>query len=174
MSFIWVVAFIALLTIDPAGGASCDSVADIVESAKTLTKNTALGGHLAIHVQVHDPNDSPQTVYHKKKGMFKKFSDFTTLWGYWKGTTNKPKARCDASANVGVFNWDCYNPHSTVKKFYYNDCDSVHNNKCKLSKPYLLKSVKFFYKVVAPKGTKNYAHWVLLSAYPYPKENCKI
>ena len=172
---IWVVAFIALLTIGPAGGQPCVDNRDVKNSVETLTANAQLGGHLAYHVETRPQDDDPNIMYKGHKSMFPTLDDFKNIWREWK-TSTKPKVRCDPPVGnvIPDVKEECFDISQRRNKLKYRTCHVALQKTCPVKcGPFNGRSVKFVYAYMKPLNGNN-GHWTLLSSYIYETTTCAL
>ena len=177
LTSLWVVAFIAVLTIGPTSGAQCREMKPVRESMSGLDKNSALGGHVWIHVfgEKDRPSDKKPT---KDRSMFAKAQDLGELWDAWKKMGGTTKAKC--SMTTASYH-DCVPieklASAGVTHFY--KCETVAGNVCKkLYKKQLIVAVRFDYVFKKPGGkkakskSKSNGQWIVNTAYPTDNNKC--
>ena len=172
-TYLWVVAFIALLTIGPAGGTVnlCAWNGDVIESAKSVQHNIDYGGHLAYNV-----DDRPETVrYIEGTKMFDNFKAFERVWDEWiRSECAKALCNDEEKEKSEMTQSDCFNLHST-QFFKVKECAVLNFQGGCMERcgPFIAQSVKFTYQFVKCEGNskKRYC-WILLSASLFNLKDC--
>ena len=175
LTSLWVVAFIAVLTIGPTSGAQCRKMDPVRDSMSSLDRNSALGGHVWIHVygEKDRPSDKKPAI---DKSMFAKAQDLGKLWDLWKEMGGKTNAKCSLTKNS-------YHDCVPIEKLasagvtHFKKCKTVAGNECKeLYKQQRIVAVRFDYVFKKPGGKKAKAkskgQWIVNTAFPADNKQC--
>lgn len=171
---LWIVAFIASLTISPANGANeCVKNSGVVNSITSIDWNTQAGGHVGKHVlNGKVPKSGPPVA---PKSMFLNAAQLRTVWDAWVADTsaNNVHQQC-AKGQVASKVADCFKLGENTK-LYFKVCALVQSNECRLSSNFPMKSVGFVYRRERLQGNGfSYYKWILLTAYPSTTTDCTL
>ena len=171
---LWIVAFIASLTIGPANGANeCVKNSGVVSSITSIDGNTQVGGHVGKHVLNGKVPKSGLPV--APKSMFLNAAQFRTVWDAWIAdtSTNNVHHQC-AKGQVASKVVDCFKLGENTQ-LYFKVCALVQSNECRLSSNFPMKSVGFVYRRERLQGNGfSYYRWILLTAYPSTTTDCTL
>lgn len=150
------VLFALLFASTSASAKNCRETSTVVESAESLAKNTAKGGHVSIHVKGKKTEAG--------KSQFDSEADFTNAFTLWKNDlTKSPKPKNCGGSNEGLM--DCVSA-SKVDISSAVVCNSVDaNENC-------TDTTKITPEKVAFRYAKSAGKWILNTAYPSVNDKC--
>jgi len=150
------VLFALLFASTSASAKDCRQTITVVESAESLAKNTAKGGHVSIHVKGQKTE--------ARKSQFDSEADFTNAFTLWKNdATRSPKPKNCGGKDEGLM--DCVSA-SKVGISSAVVCNSVNANR------YCTDTTKITPEKVAFRYAKSSGKWILNTAYPSVNSNC--
>lgn len=171
---LWIIAFIASLTIGPANAVNeCITNSGVVNSISSISWNTQVGGHVGKHVLNGKVPELGQPI--APKSMFLNAAQFRTVWDAWVADTSASNVHRQCAKGSGVRKIsDCFKLGDNMK-LSFKVCALVQRNECRLSSEFPLKSVGFVYRRERLQGNGlSYYRWILLTAYPSMTTDCNL